>query len=56
MAEDDEELRPCPACDSLGYSRCPCWPGDCICGEDDRNCEVCDGTGWLDPFDDDDTY
>lgn len=56
MADDDDELRPCPACKGRGYHKCPCWPADCICGQDDEDCENCDGTGWLDPSYDDDCY
>ena len=37
------------ACRGRGYFRCECWPGDCICGRDDEDCEQCDGTGWLYP-------
>lgn len=43
---DDDELVKCAVCNGRGYRRCECWPGDCICGEDDRDCEECDGTGW----------
>ena len=39
----------CSACNGRGYFRCACWPGDCICGQDDEGCENCGGTGFLDP-------
>ena len=48
MFEDDELVK-CSACNGRGYHRCACWPGDCICGEDDRDCDACDGTGWTWP-------
>ncbi len=44
-----EELKPCPFCSGRGYHYCACHPGDCLCGEDYRDCEECDGTGWMDP-------
>jgi len=56
MVDDDDELRPCLDCKGRGYHRCPCWPADCLCGQEDEDCENCDGTGWLDPSYDDDTY
>lgn len=54
MADDDDEFRRCPDCKGRGYHKCPCWPADCICGQDEEECETCDGTGWLDPSYDDD--
>lgn len=52
-----DHLKRCPACKGRGYRRCACWPGDCICGEDDRDCENCGGEGWIDPtYDEDDPY
>jgi hypothetical protein len=42
----------CTACNGRGYIRCACWPGDCICGQDDIDCEACDGTGQDDAWDD----
>jgi hypothetical protein len=47
---DGFDTRPCGHCNGRGYVRCDCWPGDCICGEDDRDCPVCDGEGdvWID--------
>lgn len=48
-------LKPCPVCRGRGYFNCECWPGDCICGWGDEECEECSGTGdadyngeWLD--------
>lgn len=46
-----ENFEPCPVCDGRGYLRCACWPGDCICGEDNRDCEACFGTGEADEDD-----
>lgn len=46
-------LTRCPCCAGLGYRRCACWPGDCICGEGDLDCEECRGEGWIDPSYDD---
>lgn len=43
--------RNCAVCGGRGYHHCACWPGDCICGEGDRDCEECGGTGY-----DDDEY
>ena len=48
MYERDEMVK-CTACWGRGYHRCACWPGDCICGQDDEDCEGCDGTGWVWP-------
>jgi hypothetical protein len=50
-----EEMVKCTSCRGRGYHRCACWPGDCICGEDDRDCEECDGSGWTWPDEDIDT-
>jgi len=47
------ETEKCPVCYGRGYLRCACWPGDCICGEDDRDCEACFGTGFRDDMEDD---
>ena len=47
------ELIKCPDCNGRGYHRCECWPGDCICGRDDDDCENCNGEGWIDPTYDD---
>lgn len=44
-----EPLKKCTACNGLGYFRCGCWPGDCICGQDEDTCEECFGEGWIDP-------
>ena len=41
--------RQCRVCSGLGYIRCDCWPGDCICGQGDEECEYCDGEGWIYP-------
>ena len=38
----------CQCCDGRGYVRCDCWPGDCICGYGDEDCEECGGTGDAD--------
>lgn len=38
----------CPACNGRGYTRCDCWPGDCICGFGDETCEDCGGDGLVD--------
>lgn len=50
---DGRETKKCPVCHGRGYRRCQCWPGDCICGEDDKDCEYCDGDGivWVDDDD-----
>lgn len=50
----DPEIKPCPACSGLGYFRCDCWPGDCICGHDEEPCFECGGEGWIDDSYDDD--
>lgn len=47
--KSDEPLVECPACKGRGYRRCGCWPGDCICGLDDQDCENCGGDGWVWP-------
>lgn len=44
-----DRLTKCPACSGLGYFRCECWPGDCICGCGDETCEECGGEGIIDP-------
>jgi hypothetical protein len=49
-----DKLRKCPACGGLGYFRCDCWPGDCICGQDEETCFECEGEGLIDPTWDDD--
>ena len=49
-----DKLRKCPACAGLGYFRCDCWPGDCICGQDEDTCWECEGEGLIDPTYDDD--
>ena len=38
----------CPVCHGRGYLLCDCWPGDCICGFGDEECEECGGTGDAD--------
>lgn len=43
-----ETLKKCPACDGRGYFRCECWPGDCICGVGDEDCDECGGEGIID--------
>lgn len=35
----------CHFCHGWGYIPCNCYPGDCICGYGDEECEYCDGTG-----------
>lgn len=45
-----DRLTSCTACDGRGYFRCACWPGDCICGWDDQDCEECGGEGIIDNF------
>lgn len=56
MTTAEHERRKCPACHGCGYTRCDCWPGDCICGRDDERCDACLGTGdsdWNDSWEDD---
>lgn len=57
------ELERCTWCGGRGYHPCDCWPGDCICGFGDEECEECHGEGflyadefdeWNDPYWDDD--
>ena len=48
-----DKLTKCTACDGRGYFRCECWPGDCICGQDEDTCWECEGDGWIDPSYDD---
>lgn len=48
-----DKLTKCLACSGLGYHRCDCWPGDCICGHGDETCEECCGDGFIDPSYDD---
>lgn len=48
-----EKLKRCRACSGRGYFRCECWPGDCICGQDEETCWECDGEGVIDPSYDD---
>lgn len=43
----------CKACNGRGYFRCECWPGDCICGQDEETCWECAGDGVIDNFYDD---
>ena len=53
-----EEPKPkrCPACNGRGYTRCDCWPGDCICGFGDETCDECLGEGRIYPDYIDDDY
>jgi hypothetical protein len=51
-----DRLSKCPACDGRGYFRCGCWPGDCICGQDDQDCDECGGEGIIDNFYAEDFY
>jgi len=46
----------CPVCHGRGYLVCDCWPGDCICGYGDEECEYCQGHGEIHPDDDDPGY
>lgn len=48
-----DPIKKCPECMGLGYFHCECWPGDCICGVGDRDCENCRGEGWIDTIYDD---
>lgn len=41
------ETKKCPVCRGRGYLRCECWPADCICGDDDPECEHCHGEGMI---------
>lgn len=54
QAPEMPKLKPCPVCHGRGYINCECWPGDCICGDSDRDCEQCHGEGWIDPLEDED--
>lgn len=48
----DGKKKRCRVCYGRGYLTCECWPGDCICGFGDEECEACGGTGdadWRDP-------
>jgi hypothetical protein len=45
MTDTTKPRKPCPACRGRGYTRCDCYPGDCICGWGDEECEECGGTG-----------
>lgn len=47
--DDDDDMAKCAACNGRGYHRCACWPGDCICGQEDEDCECCDAIGWVRP-------
>lgn len=51
-----DPMSKCPACRGRGYLLCDCWPGDCICGFGDEDCENCRGTGWIDPADEEDDF
>lgn len=42
-----DRIKSCRACDGRGYFRCECWPGDCICGQDEETCWDCDGEGVI---------
>lgn len=44
-----DRLTKCHVCSGRGYFRCACWPGDCICGQDEETCWECQGEGWIDP-------
>lgn len=54
MTAPNATERRCPDCNGRGYHTCECWPGDCICGFGDQECENCGGTGWLYPDEYDD--
>lgn len=45
------EAKKCRYCHGRGYVPCECWPGDCICGFGDEDCEFCDGEGTIYPED-----
>ncbi|WP_147335647.1 hypothetical protein [Pseudotabrizicola alkalilacus] len=45
--------RRCTICHGWGYIPCECWPGDCICGFGDEDCEYCED-GWIYDDEDDD--
>lgn len=46
----------CVVCHGWGYLPCDCWPGDCICGWGDQDCEECEGHGFIFPDPDHDPY
>ena len=51
-AEAEEKPKRCVVCDGRGYHLCDCWPGDCICGFGDEECEECMGHGFIFPDED----
>jgi len=51
-----KSLKKCRVCSGRGYFHCECWPGDCICGSDDEDCEICEATGWIYTEDEDGLY
>jgi hypothetical protein len=46
-----EKPKKCPVCFGWGYITCDCWPGDCICGYGNEECDECGGHGDLWPSD-----
>ncbi|AZV00360.1 hypothetical protein psul1_p52 [Paracoccus phage vB_PsuS_Psul1] len=46
----------CIDCNGKGYNHCECWPGDCICGWGDEDCEECRGEGWTETHHDVDEH
>lgn len=51
MVGEPQKRPRCPVCRGWGYIPCDCWPGDCLCGYGDEDCEYCDGTGDVLPDD-----
>lgn len=51
-----DKLTKCASCSGRGYTRCECWPGDCICGFGDVTCEECGGEGIIDTSYEDDGW
>lgn len=51
-----DRLTKCKACNGRGYFRCECWPGDCICGNEEELCQSCFGEGSYDAAYDDYGY
>ena len=56
MADEAEKPKKCPVCSGWGYIPCEYWPGDCICGYGDEDCEECEGTGRIWPDNEDDFW
>lgn len=49
-----DKLTKCASRSGRCYTRCECWPGDCICGYGDVTCEECGGEGIIDASYEDD--